>query len=191
MNDSTAPRIAPRTDDELDDYAAELVGVGTGADAPPAHNLIRTLAWNPGLLRRWIPWGGRLLNGGKLPPRAREVAILRIATRTGSNYEWSQHVSIGVGAGLTRDQVDQIAGDDATTLEPIDRTIIAAIDELVDDAVISEQTWSELAEMFQPAQLVELPMLVGAYMGIAYLTNSLRIAVEPGLESLPRRPDRS
>src|SRR5690606_35858796 len=124
----------------------------------------RALAWNPGLLRRWIPWGGRLLNGGKLPPRTREVAILRIAARTGSDYEWSQHVSIGVGAGLTRDQVDQIASDDVSTLEPIDRTIIAAIDELVDDAVISERTWSELAEVFQPQQLVELPMLVGAYM---------------------------
>ena len=147
---------------------------------------MHTLVWNPGLLRRWIPYGGRLLLGGKLPPRAREIAVLRVASQTRADYEWSQHVPIALEAGLSRQEIDALAGKGQVEWAPIDAAVIRAVDEMRADATISQATWDELQQAFEPAQLVELPQLVGAYTGLAYLMNSLGIELEPQFERLPR-----
>ena len=69
--------------EELTDQQRELIG-GDG----PQLNIFLTLARYPGLLRKWLPFGGKLLAGGKLTPRDRELVILRSAFRCHARYEW-------------------------------------------------------------------------------------------------------
>ncbi len=84
--------------------------------APPgarAVNIFATLVRHPGLFRRWLPFGGKLLRG-KLATRDRELAILRTAWLCESPYEWAQHVLIAEAAGVTPAEVEAIAAGPTT-----------------------------------------------------------------------------
>src|SRR5437763_15082056 len=100
------PRIPPLPANERDEQQSELLG-GVGALTGPATNIFDTLVRHPGLVRKWLPFGGKLL-AGKLPPRDRELLILRTASHCRSAYEWGQHVSIGRSAGLTHDEIARV-----------------------------------------------------------------------------------
>src|SRR4051794_36175249 len=104
MDDHPEPRIPPLTDAELDGSQRDLLA-GDGLRL----NIFRTLARHPGLFRKWLPFGGKLLAGGKLSPRDRELVILRTAFRCRARYEWAQHVAIARTAGLADDEIARVA----------------------------------------------------------------------------------
>ena len=174
-----SPRIAPLSPTEQDSQADELLG--SVATTGPATNIFRTLVRHPGLFRRWLPFGGKLL-GGKLLPRDRELAILRTGWRCGSEYEWGQHVLIGRAAGLTDEEMRRIqAGPDAPGWDRFDAVLLRAADELHDDCCIHESTWNELAARYDERQLIEVVMLIGHYHMVAFTLNSLGVQREPGV----------
>ena len=112
---------------------------------------------HPGLFRKWLPFGGKLL-AGKIPPRDRELLILRTGWRCGAEYEWGQHAVIGRAAGLTDDEIRRVQdGPDAPGWSAADATLLRAADELHDDSCITDATWDALAARYDERQLIELP----------------------------------
>jgi uncharacterized protein YceH (UPF0502 family)/alkylhydroperoxidase family enzyme len=181
----SVPRLHPLAKDDLDDDQRELLGQA-GVDAD---HLFRTLVRHPGLFRRWLPFGGKLLAGGKLPARVRELLILRTAHLTGAAYEWGHHVEIGRGAGLTDDEVRAVADaapGAAHDWSVAERAALDACDELCRDGMIGDGTWAALVAAFDgdERQLVEVPMLVGHYRMLAGVVASLGIQPEDGLAPL-------
>lgn len=176
------PRIAPVRRADADRYQNELFDIfGPGE---PLH-LFATLAHHSKLLRDWLPLGGRLLQGGLLDDRDRELVILRTSARCDSAYEWGQHVGIARGAGLADEEIVACAADEPTTpLTGQDRTLLAAVDELVDGHTVSDDTWAALAERFDQAELIELVMLVGHYVMLAGLLNAARVTTEGPLPAV-------
>lgn len=178
------PRIGPLPDHERVGPVRELLDtarVGTGPDA----NIFATLARAPGLFRKWLPFGGKLLNG-RIPPREREVLILRTGWLCGSPYEWGQHVGIGLRSGLTQEEIDRIpGGPDADGWDDFDVTLLRAADELHADYCITETTWQALADRYDTQQLIELPMLVGQYHLVAMTLNTLGVELDEGLPGMP------
>ena len=165
--------------DELTDDQRELIG-GDG----PQLNIFLTLVRNPGLMRKWLPFGGKLLGGGKLAPRDRELIILRTALRCGARYEWAQHVAIAGVAGVTTDEIRRVAaGPGAEGWNDADATLLRAVDELVDDHCVGDETWSGLADRYNTEQLIEITMLAGHYAMLAGMLNSL--GVQPETSELP------
>jgi len=176
----TSPRIPPLSADQQDEVTSELL---TSASVPggQASNIFTTLVRHPGLFRRWLPFGGKLLSG-KLPARERELLILRTGWRCGSEYEWGQHVVIGKAAGLTDEDIARVrSGPEASGIDPFDATLLRAADELHDDNCISDATWTALAGRYDERQLIEVPMLVGHYHLVAFTLNSLGVQREPGV----------
>lgn len=175
----TSPRIAPLAPEECDEQARELLG--SVADGLDASNIFATLVRHPGLYRKWMPFGGKLL-AGKLPARDRELLILRTGWRCQSVYEWGQHVLIGRAAGLTDDELRRVqAGPDAPGWHDREVALLRAADELHDDSCISDVTWAALASHYDERQLIEIPMLVGHYHLVAFTLNSLGVQREPGV----------
>ncbi|MEY2450453.1 MAG: hypothetical protein QOD92_27 [Acidimicrobiaceae bacterium] len=174
-----SPRIPPLSHDEQDDQARELL---SGATAPgsPATNIFATLVRHPGLFRKWMPFGGKLL-AGKLPARDREILILRTGWRCHSVYEWGQHVIIGRAAGLTDEEIERLKLSDAAGWDPFDAALVRAADELHDDACITDETWATLAGKYDVPQLTEVPMVVGQYHLVSFTLNSLGVQREPGV----------
>jgi alkylhydroperoxidase family enzyme len=176
-----SPRIAPLPATGNPPEVQELLD--TGGSGVGAQNIFLTLANHPGLLRKFLPYGGKLLMGGKLPARERELVILRTAYRCGSDYEWGQHLRIGRAAGLTDDEMTRIAG--GSGFSPADSLLLRATDELVAYHRLAGDTWEALAERFDPAQLIELTMLVGSYAMVAGMLNSIGVEREPGVHGFP------
>ncbi|HEY8527753.1 MAG TPA: carboxymuconolactone decarboxylase family protein [Acidimicrobiales bacterium] len=175
----SGPRIPPLPEGERDARARELLaGV---AVTGPTTNIFTTLVRHPGLFRHWLPFGGKLL-AGKLPVRDRELLILRTSWLCQSEYEWGQHAPLGRRAGLSDDDLARIvAGPDAPGWAPADAALLRAADELHADACITDATWAALAERYDEAQLIEVPMLVGHYHMVAFALNSLGVQLEPGV----------
>ena len=172
------PRLPPVASSDLDPAAAELLA---GVTRPGSHatNIFATLVRHPGLFRRWLPFGGKLL-AGKLPARDRELLILRTGWRCRAEYEWGQHALIGAATGLTDAEIHRIQdGPDAPGWEPFDAVLLRAADELHDDACLSDDTWHALAARYDERQLIEVPMLVGHYHMVAFTLNSLGVQREP------------
>jgi hypothetical protein len=53
--------------------------------------------------------------------------------------------------------------------------------------MISDDTWAELTQELDDKQLLELPLLVGQYQGVAYLQNSIRLQLSSGNRGLSGR----
>lgn len=179
-------RIAPLAPDEMDDQARELLAglaapVATAAPGAPVANIFATFVRHPGLFRKWLPFGGKLL-AGKLPARERELLVLRTGWRCRAEYEWGQHVLVGLAAGLTDDEIARIKdGSDAPGWDAFDATLLRAADELHDDACLTDATWAALADRYDERQLIEVPMLVGHYHLVSFTLNSLGVQREPGI----------
>jgi alkylhydroperoxidase family enzyme len=174
------PRIPPLADDELDERSRLLLD-RVKAPVASTTNIFATLVRHPGLFRKWLPFGGKLL-AGRLPARDRELLILRTGWLCHAEYEWGQHVSIGRDAGLTTDELDAIKmGAESPTWSAEDAVLLRAADELHTDALISDVTWKALADRYDERQLIEVPMVVGHYHMIAFTLNSLGVRLEPGV----------
>ncbi len=175
----TEPRLAPLAPDELDANQADaLAGVQVAGQTV---NIFATLVRHPGLFRKWMPFGGKLL-AGKLPARERELLILRVGWRCQAEYEWGQHVPIARAAGLSDVEIERIKeGPYAVGWDPFDSALLRAADELKDDSCISDHTWEQLAERYDERQLIEVLMVVGQYQLVSGALNSLGVQLEPGV----------
>ena len=95
----------------------------------------------------WLPFT-EMLAGDDAMLRAgtRELLILRVAWRTRSGYEWAQHSRMGADAGLTAAQIDAVTeGPAAAVWTPLERTLLTAVDEMIDEHAVGDATWAELA----------------------------------------------
>jgi alkylhydroperoxidase family enzyme len=179
-----SPRIPPLPSAEQDEQARELLSGVQIPDAPdaPAANIFATLVRHPGLFRRWLPFGGKLL-AGKLPARERELLILRTGWLCQAEYEWAQHRGIGLSVGLSEEEIERVReGPDAPGWDEFDAVLLRAADELHGGARIGDGTWEALAARYDERQLIEVPMLVGHYHMVAFTLNSLGVPLEEGVD---------
>jgi 4-carboxymuconolactone decarboxylase len=181
-----APRIPPLPAEGRDPQTEEMLA----ALRPPGGtelNIFSTLARHPKLFKRWSAFGGTLLYSGQLPPRERELLILRTGYRCESPYEWGQHVQIGLGCGLSADEIARVAeGPEASGWTEAEAELLRAADELHDDNRISDATWAALRSRWDDQQLIEVCMVVGQYHLVAFTLNSL--GVEPETDDFPEFP---
>ncbi|HSY16082.1 MAG TPA: carboxymuconolactone decarboxylase family protein [Jatrophihabitantaceae bacterium] len=150
-------------------------------------NINLTLAKHPGLFRHFAGFTGKLLLGGKLPARDRELLILRTAWRCACSYEWGQHRQIAQRAGLSVDEIDRVPHEQDVSWSVGDRALFDAVDELVEAHRISAETWHQLAGRYDDQQLIELVLCIGAYTMVAGCLNSIEVEPDAGLASLPPR----
>jgi alkylhydroperoxidase family enzyme len=188
VNSAIAARQQERLTDLMSDHAK-----GASSDDLAAHfarlpDIIRTMLRHPDLFARQTEIGIQLLAKGALPARDRELAILRVGWLCRAPYEWGEHVHIAKTVGITGEEIERITlGSDASGWTDHDRAILRAVEELLHDAMISDATWTVLAERFDERQLIELPVVIGQYQTIAYYQNSLRLRLHEGNPGLKAR----
>jgi 4-carboxymuconolactone decarboxylase len=148
-------------------------------------NIFRTLARNKALYKGFLALGGHLLGGSGLPAREREIVILRTGFRAGSEYEFGQHTRIGRDAGLTDPEIARLADAGDGSWDDDDAALVAMVDELCADDVVTESTWRRLAGRWSEEQLLELVVLAGYYRLVSGLLNSVGVALEPETPAWP------
>jgi 4-carboxymuconolactone decarboxylase len=151
------------------------------------YNVFSTVANHPDLARDWLVFANHVLRKCTLPPRDREILILRIGWLCGAEYEWAQHTRIGKAVGLTDDDLKHIQqGPDAAGLSKNDRLLLKATDELHHDSFISDETWNALAQTYDTKQMMDLVFAVGQYNLVSMALNSFGVQLDPGLEGFPK-----
>ncbi|WP_416566216.1 carboxymuconolactone decarboxylase family protein [Nocardia testacea] len=185
---STVPRLEPVPVGEwTEDARAMLRGrvaradryLSGAPDAPPMPNILGILGHHPELGGAWLRYNGLLLDRATLDPRLRELAVLRVAWRTRSAYEWHQHTRMARDLGIGDRTIEDIAcGETAIWPEP-DRLVLAATDELLDRYRVSDTTWTGLTALLDTRQVLELLFVVGSYLCLALVFNSVDLQPDP------------
>jgi alkylhydroperoxidase family enzyme len=174
------PRLEPTTEADWDDETRETLE-RLKVDGR-VFNIFRTLAAHPKLLKQWLVFGNYILNKSTLPPRERELLILRIGWLCRAEYEWGQHVVIGKRAGLTDEEIDRIKeGPEAAGWSEFDATLLRAVDELRAQAFISDPVWSALSARYDAQQLLDLVFTVGQYNLVSMALNTLGVRLDEGV----------
>jgi 4-carboxymuconolactone decarboxylase len=151
------------------------------------YNVFSTMGNHVALATAWMTFATHVLRRNSLPPRDREILILRIGWLCQSEYEWAQHVRIGKNEGLTDDDIRRIyAGPDEPGLGDHDRLLLKAVDELHADAFISDTTWNALAKAYDTRQMMDLVFTVGQYNLVSMALNSFGVQLDAGLEGFPK-----
>ena len=175
-----APRILPLRDEEMDAETRETLKdrFETGA----VFNIFRTLARAPKGFKRFRLWGGYILSEhNDLPPRERELVILRTGYNWKAGYEWAQHERIGLNCGLTPDEVERIkVGPDAPGWGALDAALLKATDELTSDSFITEETWAKL-DVLTETQKMNLVFTVGQYTQVCMMLNTFGVQLDDDL----------
>ncbi len=163
-------------------------------DAPPMPQALGLFAHHVGLGAAWMTFT-EFLAGERstLDPALRELAILRVAWRTGSAYEWKQHTRIGLGTGLSTAQLHALPdGPAAAVWAPVERGVLEAVDQIIDVSRVEDATWQSLTAYLEPPQLLELTFVVGGYLCFAVVANSVHLEPDPPTEPVdaPELPAR-
>jgi alkylhydroperoxidase family enzyme len=152
-------------------------------DGPPVPTAIATMLHHPALAGPWLSYNNVLLWSPALEHRLRELMVLRVAWRTRSTYEWVQHVKLAERYGVTRDDVRAVAdGTGHERWAPLERDLLAATDQLLDDHRIEDDTWARLAARLDERQLVEVVFIAGTYSCLAMAFNTFGLELEPGID---------
>jgi 4-carboxymuconolactone decarboxylase len=197
MHEQPPPRISPIMPESWNDVVLDALGAfprsleyvwsrWKGGEAIPRGTyVLGTVAHHPALAKAFMTFNAHVAGASTLSVRVRELVILRLSWLRYSEYEFVQHVILGLRAGLTDEEVARVQqGPDAPGWDPIEAQLVRAVDELQARARIEPATWAHLAPVFTTQQLLDLVFLIGCYEILAMAINTFGIQMEPGLEPL-------
>lgn len=181
----TKPRLAPVPLSELSGDRLELVKPRIRDGKLP--NLYGTLIHHQKFYAPRASFGSYIQRESSLPPKSRELLIMRTGYLHKAEYEWAHHVPISKEAGLTDAEIARIAvGPSAKEWNEEQRALLQAADELRREAFISDATWKTLSKYYNTQQMIEIVYTVGGYAMTAVAINSLGIQVEEGYPKMPK-----
>jgi 4-carboxymuconolactone decarboxylase len=154
-------------------------------------NIYATLANHPKYLEPFGVVGGYIARGSTLPPRERQILILRIGWLCRSEYEFGAHTTPGKMVGLTDEEIKRITeGPKAPGWSAFDAALLQATDELYYDAFITNATWDALGKKYNQQQLIDVVATVGHYNLVSMLLNSLGVQLEKVNPGFPKLKDK-
>ena len=81
----------------------------------------------------------------------------------------------------TRTRSRVAVGPDAPGWSDVERALLRAVDELLGDALIGDETWSVLAGVLEEQQLMDVVFTVGAYDVLAMALRSFGVPLDDDL----------
>lgn len=185
-----APRITPLDRESVADEvraATNRLRGGIVGDAAPMPldaipEIMFTLCRWPDLWDRYMQLALQTQGpAAMLPPRLRQLAILRTGWLLQAPYEWGEHVKHSKHIGITTDEIEQvIVGPDAPGWTSLESAILRTADELRENVMVCDETWAALDAGLDDGQKFELLVLIGQFTATAYFQNALRLRLEPG-----------
>jgi alkylhydroperoxidase family enzyme len=123
--------------------------------------------------------------GGRLVPRDRQIAIMRICALVGCAYEWGGQATFwGPRVGLSMEDCDfLVTGGGSWSAR--EQALIDAVDAVERDGGLDDAGWAALRSFFDDEQIIELLAAVGWYRTICTFCNALDLEPEPWLRAWP------
>jgi len=114
--------------------------------------------------------------GRKLPPKLRELAILRTGIVGDSRFEYSQHLKVARMIGIPEEKLAAIkswAVSDKFT--HIERAVMQATDEIVGRNLVEDETFTVLKSHLSDEQIMELFYVIGLWRMHGMIVRALHL----------------
>ena len=142
-------------------------------------NLYKTLGHCPYIGLNWQRLGNSLLKGEELPPKLRELAVLRVGHLVGSEYELTQHSRIGLAAGLTGEQLAAIPHwEGSAEFTGEERAVLSYTDEVERGGKVKDETFARLRSFLGEHAIVEVTVAIGYYGMVSRFLVALDVELE-------------
>lgn len=179
-----------------DEWTEDTIEVFTMMERDPAKredarkngstmNMINVLANYPKISIPFLDMGKALFLID-LPMRLREIAVLRLALLSNSEYEWFQHEAIGKHVGLTDADIAAIkAGKPTADWSEPDALVMQAVDELEEANTISDELWAKMSEHFSQQLMFEFLFMISSYKMTAWVLNAMGVPLDDAPQGRP------
>lgn len=165
-----APRVA--------DYYAKLEEGGF-----QVLNIYKALGNCPQFVPDFFKLGNRILFQGKLDPKLRELAILRVGYLAEAPYEYTKHEAIALKSGVSQRQVDDLRQwSGSSAYDEAERAVLQYTDEVSRGYRASDEAFADVRQHLDDGQVVELTVTIGYYEMICRVLEALQVDVEDDFE---------
>ena len=167
------PQLSLPTDESLSEDARKRLA------ELPALNVFRMMAKAPASFEQFLDLAMSVLLGAEFDVRKREIAVLRVAHVTPSNYEWVQHVQVAKQAGVTQDEIDLIgSGGKVTELGDEGNLLCRVADEISLDVRLSDEALADIVSLYGERQATELILCCSYFNMLSRFLESTRVQLE-------------
>lgn len=161
--------VAPGARPELAELEARIRGA-RGRLSP----LYQVLLNSPLLAAGWEHLLTVIRQQTSVPPRLRELVILRIAVLNGADYEFEAHVPHALQAGLTQAAIDLLRKGETRGSET-ETLVLRYTDAMTRELHIPDALFEQVARHFDDKGLVELTATIAGYNMVSRFLIAMRI----------------
>ena len=151
------------------------------ADGDPGP-IVAALAQVPEMLEATMPFLARVLGPSCLPPRIKEIVVLRTSARASCRYCIEAHTVVARDVGLSLAEVRALRGElrvEATFPDPPERAVIGWCDALVGTGPVGEDLKASLGGAFADHEVVELTLLGATTLLLNRFCTALDLPTSP------------
>jgi 4-carboxymuconolactone decarboxylase len=144
------------------------------------------LLHSPRFADGWNGMLGAVRGASTLPEDIRELAILRVASRNGADYEWVAHEPLARQAGLGDEQIAAIqvggaagaggSGDSGGGLSPAQWAALAYADAMTTHVTVPGEVFDAVRAHFSEQEVLELTVTVAAYNMVSRVLVALEVS---------------
>ncbi len=144
-------------------------------------NIYKLLLHSPTVCMTWFEHIGAIRWKTKLPPRLREIAIVRIASAARYAYALQQHVpAIAVPDGVSLEECEALKDWRASKFfSEAERAVLAYVDAMIAGPEVPDAVFDAMRKHYNEREVVELTVLVGTYLMHNRVFTALRVDLEP------------
>lgn len=116
------------------------------------------------------------LRSNSLPPRLRQLAVLRTVKHWGARFAWALHVPASLKEGVEQDLIDDIErGREPARASPADKAVLRICAELLETRRLSDEAYRTAIDMFGESGLADIVATAGFYSMTALTLNAFDI----------------
>ncbi len=171
------PLLNPEDLSEHRDLVARITGERRGK----LINVYRTLLHSPPLAESWFNHINNIRWGTELSGRLREIVIVRLGHLVSSAYVLRQHVpNLAIEEGMTEEECAALADWTKSGLfTKAERALLKYVDVMTQNIVVPNSIFAPLKDFFSDRQIVELTLMIGAYISHSRVLQALEVDLEP------------
>ncbi len=170
----TRPRISPLPEAQWTDEHKQRIAKFLPAGTRPG-NSFRTLLNVPELVDRTMTFHNYITGASSLPPRIRELLILRTAWLHGSDVIWRERVPLARKAGLTNEEIRKIAQGPAAGWDPFEANLLQMADQLFRNSFVNDAVFNTMAARYNTCNVMDAGMTVASISSLSLLYNTLGV----------------
>ena len=144
----------------------------------------RTLRHIPALADSFLSFPAYLSKDSTLPPRHRELLILRTAWLLNSDYIWSAHVPAARAAGFMDADLRRVAqGPGTRGWTPFEATLLRVVDQLFRNSFVNAADYRALTAEYDVPRTMDAVMTVADFLSLGTIYNALGVQTDSPSES--------